>query len=271
MSDVRIGIVGCAGRMGVTLVREVAGTPGCVLVGGTEQSESDAIGRDLGEVAGLATLGYVIAVEPKTLFANADVVLDFTTTKTTAKHAVLAGESGAALVIGTTGLEATHMADLETAAQTTAIVQASNMSLGVNLLTQITRQVARALDPDFDIEIVEMHHRYKVDAPSGTALTLGRAAAEGRGVDLDQVSDRGRDGMTGERRRGDIGFAVLRGGNVVGDHSVIFAADNERIELTHRASDRSIFARGAVRAALWAHGKSPGLYGIADVLGFETD
>jgi len=270
MSDVRIGIVGCAGRMGVALIREVANNPACVLVGGSERTESDAIGRDLGDVAGLEPLGYTVTAEPKKLFVDADVVLDFTVPATTADHAALAAESGAALVIGTTGLEASHMAALESAAQTTPIIQSANMSLGVNLLVQLTQQVAEILDPDFDIEIVEMHHRYKIDAPSGTALALGRAAAQGRGVDLDKVADRGRDGMPGERKRGDIGFAVLRGGNVVGDHSVVFAADNERVELTHKATDRTIFARGAVRAALWAHGKPPGFYGMSDVLGFEN-
>jgi 4-hydroxy-tetrahydrodipicolinate reductase len=254
----------------VALTREVAGNSACVLVGGSERSDSDAIGRDLGDVAGLGLLGYTIVAESKTLFIDADVVLDFTTTATTIDHAALAAESGAALVIGTTGLETAHMEALETAAQTTSIIQAANMSLGVNLLIQLTRQVSQILDPNFDIEIVEMHHRHKIDAPSGTALALGQAAAKGRGVDLGKVSDRGRDGLTGERKRGDIGFAVLRGGNVVGDHSVVFAADNERVELTHQATDRTIFARGAVHAALWAHGKAPGLYGMADVLGFKN-
>jgi 4-hydroxy-tetrahydrodipicolinate reductase len=270
MSDVRIGIVGCAGRMGVALVREVTGHPNCVLVGGCERPDSDAIGRDVGEMAGVGTLGYTITDAPETIFADADVILDFTTTATTEDHAALAATHGAALVIGTTGLEVPHMTALENAAQTSPVVQAANMSLGVNLLIQLTRQVAETLDPDFDIEIVEMHHRYKVDAPSGTALALGNAAAEGRGVDLDGVAARGRDGVTGERKRGDIGFAVLRGGNVVGDHTVVFAADNERVELTHRADDRTIFARGAVRAAVWTHGKPAGLYGMADVLGFSN-
>lgn len=269
MSDVKIGVVGCAGRMGSALVREICGTEGCILIGGTEWPESPAIGRDLGELAGLGPLGYTVTADPSLIFKDADVILDFTTPDTTALHAVLAAETHAALVIGTTGLESAHMSALETAAQTTTIVQASNMSLGVNLLLQLTRQVAQLLDPEFDIEIVEMHHRHKIDAPSGTALALGSAAAEGRQVDLDRVAVRGRDGTTGERRKGDIGFAVLRGGNVVGDHTVVFAADNERIELTHKAADRTIFSRGAVRAALWARDQPPGLYGMSDVLGFN--
>lgn len=270
MSDVRIGVVGCAGRMGTALVREIQATDGCVLVGGTEMPDSPALGRDLGELAGVDPLGYAATADAGLIFNDADVILDFTAPQTTAAHAALAAKTRAALVIGTTGLEATHMEALETAAQTTVVVQASNMSLGVNLLLQLTRQAASVLDPAYDIEIVEMHHRYKVDAPSGTALSLGSAAAAGREVDLDRVTVRGRDGMTGERRLGDIGFAVLRGGNVVGDHTVVFAADNERIELTHRATDRTIFTRGALRAALWARDQSPGLYGMSDVLGFNS-
>jgi 4-hydroxy-tetrahydrodipicolinate reductase len=268
MSDAKIGIVGCAGRMGRALVRQIHETDGCILVGGTEGPGNDAIGRDLGELAGLGPLGYAVVDDPAGVFGDADVILDFTVPDTTAGHAALAAESRVALVIGTTGLEAAHFAALETAAQTTVVVQAANMSLGVNLLIQLTRQVAGLLGPEFDIEIAEMHHRHKVDAPSGTALALGSAAAAGRGVDLDKVSARGRDGMTGERRAGDIGFAVLRGGNVVGDHTVVFAADNERVELSHKAADRAIFARGAVHAALWARDQPPGLYAMADVLGF---
>jgi len=171
-------------------------------------------------------------------------------------------------VIGTTGFEVEHEAAIAAAARHATIIKAGNMSLGVNLLAQLTRQVAKLLDDAFDIEILEMHHRHKVDAPSGTALLLGAAAAEGRGVKLSDVAARGRDGITGARKTGDIGFAVLRGGGVVGEHSVIFAADDEIIELRHHASDRSIFARGAVAAAKWGQGKRPGLYSMADVLGF---
>jgi 4-hydroxy-tetrahydrodipicolinate reductase len=170
-------------------------------------------------------------------------------------------------VIGTTGLSAADEAAIAEAARGATIVKAGNMSLGVNLLLAITRKVAEALDADYDIEVLEMHHNRKVDAPSGTALMLGRAAAEGRGVDLAAVSERTRDGHTGPRRRGDIGFAALRGGSVVGEHTVIFAGEGERIEIKHMASDRSIFARGAVKAALWGRGKMPGLFAMTDVLG----
>jgi 4-hydroxy-tetrahydrodipicolinate reductase len=201
------------------------------------------------------------------VFEVADVVLDFTSPAATAHHAELAAETGTALVAGTTGLEPDHEATIVEAASKAAIVRAANMSVGINLLLALTRRVAATLSSDFDIEVLEIHHRHKVDAPSGTALALGRAAAAGRGVNHDDVADRGRDGITGERRRGDIGYAVLRGGNVAGEHSVIFAADNERIELAHKATDRAIFARGALTAAIWLEGKPPGLYSMADVLG----
>lgn len=264
----KLGVVGAAGRMGLALVREIAGRKGCVLAGATERPGAPALGQDAGLLAGVGPLGCVVGDDPKALFASVDAVLDFTTPKATLAHAALAAEARAILVIGTTGLQALDLEAIAAAARHTTIVQSANMSLGVNLLMQLTRQAAHLLDEDFDIEIVEMHHRMKVDAPSGTALALGEAAASGRGVALDRVAARGRDGITGARRRGDIGFAVLRGGNVVGDHTVILAADNERIELTHKASDRAIFARGALRAALWARGQKPGLYGMADVLGF---
>jgi 4-hydroxy-tetrahydrodipicolinate reductase len=269
MADVGLGIVGCAGRMGRTLLREISATKGARIAGGTERSGHAALGQDVGAQAGLDACGSIVGDDAAALFAAADVVLDFTTPEATRRHVALAAETGTALVVGTTGTEGETDAAIAEAARRTAIVKAANMSLGVNLLLRLTRQVAAILDPDFDIEIIEMHHRHKVDAPSGTALALGRAAAAGRGVEHDAVAARGRDGITGARRRGDIGYAVLRGGNVAGEHSVVFAADNERIELTHKAGDRAIFARGGVRAALWVHDQPPGLYTVFDVLGFK--
>ncbi len=268
MADVRMGVVGCAGRMGTNLLRQIAGTEGAAIGGGTERPGHDAVGGDLGALAGLGDLGLTVGDDPRALSAEVDVVLDFTVAAAAAEHAALAAAAGTGLIAGTTGLEPDQEAAILAAAGKTAIVRAANMSVGVNLLLAITRQVAGLLDADFDIEVLEMHHRHKVDAPSGTALALGQAAADGRGVAHDDAADRGRDGITGARRRGDIGYAVLRGGNVAGEHSVIFAADNERVELTHRATDRAIFARGGVRAALWLHGRPPGLYSMADVLGF---
>ena len=266
MTDLRIAVVGCAGRMGTMLVREVAATESCRPVGGSEGAGHEALGRDLGEVAGIGTIGLSIGDDPLPVLADADAVLDFTTPDACAAHAGLAAQARIVHVVGTTGLEAEHEAALAAAARHTVVVRASNMSLCVNLLFRLVEDVAARLEDDYDIEIVEMHHRHKVDAPSGTALSLGAAAAAGRGVVLAEVAARGRDGITGARRRGDIGFASLRGGDVVGEHTVVFAAEGERLELTHRCTDRRTFARGAVRAARWGHGKHPGLYGMADVL-----
>ncbi|MBM3599956.1 MAG: 4-hydroxy-tetrahydrodipicolinate reductase [Alphaproteobacteria bacterium] len=263
----KIGITGAAGRMGQMLTRQVTETKGAKLHAASEQPGSPSLGRDAGELAGLGALQVKIGADPAALFAAAEAVIDFTAPAATLAHAGLAARHKRVLVIGTTGIDAAGAREIEAAAKSTAIVWAPNMSLGVNLLMALAEQVARALDPDYDIEIVEMHHKHKVDAPSGTALGLGRAAAKGRGVPLDQVWVKSRDGHTGARQRGAIGFATLRGGDVVGDHTVVFAGEGERIELTHKAASRVIYARGAVRAALWAHGKPPGLYSMHDVLG----
>jgi 4-hydroxy-tetrahydrodipicolinate reductase len=265
----RIGIVGAAGRMGRMLVRTVSKTEGCVVAGATERAGTAELGRDVGELAGIGTLGLTLSDNVAAMFAAVDVVIDFTAPAATAAHAGLAASAGCALIAGTTGLEAEHRAALEAAAARVPIVWAPNMAAGVNLLFALTERVARALGPEFDIEIVEMHHRHKVDAPSGTALALGEAAAAGRSVALDAVRESGRDGITGARARGAIGFASLRGGDVVGDHTVVFAGAGERIELTHRAASREIFASGAVRAARWVAGKPAGLYGMKDVLGLS--
>lgn len=267
MAAYRIGIVGCAGRMGQMLVREAAGTAGCALAGGTEAAGHAAVGRDLGEVSGLGPLQVKIGSDPAALFAAADAVIDFTSPKATTAHARLAADAGKVLVIGTTGLTAADEAAIAAAAERTAIVRSPNMSLAVNLLEALTERVAASLGSDYDIEIFEIHHRHKVDAPSGTALAFGAAAARGRDVNLADVAVRGRDGHTGARPPGAIGFASLRGGSEVGDHVVMFCGEGERVELAHRATSRQIYARGAVRAALWARGRAPGLYGMKDVLG----
>lgn len=266
MSDLAVGILGGAGRMGRALVRAVTEAKGATVIGAVDAAGNAEIGKDLGVLAGIEPLGLVLTDDVRALFGKADVVIDFTVPGATVENARIAAETNTALVVGTTGLEPEQQAVVTEAGKRAVIVQAANFSLGVNLTIALTRRLAQMLDDSFDIEIVEMHHRHKVDAPSGTALALGRAAAAGRGVDLDAVADRGRDGITGARTRGDIGFAVLRGGNVAGDHTVVFAADDERIELSHKAGDRSIFARGAVRAALWTAGKPPGFYTMQDVL-----
>jgi len=263
----KIGIVGCAGRMGRMLISTVLSTEGASIAGGTEQPGSDAVGRDLGALAGLESAGIAATDDADALFAASDVVIDFTVAATTAAHARLAAETGTALVIGTTGLSEDDHAAMDAAAENACIVQAGNMSVGVNLLLGLVEQAAAALGDDYDIEVLEMHHRHKVDAPSGTALMLGEAAAAGRKVDLADVSQRVRDGHTGARRTGDIGFATLRGGGVVGEHSVIFAGEKDRIEIAHKAADRALFATGAVRAALWCEGRAPGRYSMKDVLG----
>jgi len=263
----RIGIVGGGGRMGQMLIREVLNTPGAKLSGATERPGAAAIGRDLGTLVGADPIGVLVTEDTAALFAASDAVIDFTAPPATVAHAALAVAHGTALIVGTTGLSPDDHAKLADAAGKAPLVVAANFSLGVTLLAGLVRKVAATLGPDWDIEVLEMHHRHKVDAPSGTALALGRAAAAGRGVDLADVKDAVRDGHTGARTPGDIGFATLRGGDVVGDHTVIFAAEAERLELTHKAGSRAIFARGAVRAALWVAGKAPGLYSMDDVLG----
>ena len=267
MSDMKLAVLGAAGRMGQTLARTVAATPGCVLAAGIEAKGSPAIGQDLGEVAGLGPLGIAITDDPLAVFAEVHGLLDFTTPKATVAFAGLAAQARIVHVIGTTGFSAGDQAEIEAAARHAAIVKAGNMSLGVNLLAGLTNRVAQTLGPDFDIEILELHHRHKRDAPSGTALLLGQAAASGRAIALKDHSVRVRHGDVGPRRVGDIGFAILRGGDVVGEHKVIFAGAGERIELVHIATDRGIFAQGAIRAALWARGQGPGLYSMRDVIG----
>lgn len=270
-SVMKIGIVGCAGRMGQMLVREVLKTDGATLAGGTEPAGSPLVGRDIAVLAGMEEAGVTVSDDPRALFQAVDAVIDFTRPEPTLKHGALAAETGTALVIGTTGLNAEQEAEIARAAEKAAIVMAPNMSVGVNLLFALTRKVAATLGVDYDIEIVEMHHRHKVDAPSGTALGLGRAAAAGRGVALDDAAVWAREGHTGPRDSGAIGFATLRGGDVVGDHTVVFAGEGERVELTHKASDRSVFAKGAVRGALWCEGRKPGLYSMFDVLGLAVE
>ena len=269
MSEMRLVVVGAAGRMGRMLIKAVAETEGCTLVGAIEREGSTALGHDAGLLAGVGLLDVDVTDDPLPVFAQADGVLDFTAPAATTAFAALAAQARIVHVIGTTGLQETDFTKLEAAARHARIVQSGNMSLGVNLLAGLVRKVAATLGEDFDIEILEMHHRMKVDAPSGTALLLGEAAAEGRKISLKDRSVRSRDGHTGARNPGDIGFATLRGGTVVGEHSVIFAGAGERLELAHRAEDRSIFARGAVKAALWGFDKKPGYYTMADVLGLD--
>jgi len=267
MKDCRIGVVGAGGRMGRLLLRLAASMPGFRLAAGSERAGSPEIGKDLGTLAGIEALGVTLGDDAKKVFAASDAVLDFTVPEASLAHAKLAAASGKAHIVGTTGIDEAGRKVLAEAAKKAPIVFAPNMSLGVNLLAELVTKVAKALDSAWDIEIVEMHHHHKVDAPSGTALLFGRAAAAGRGVDLEKSAERGRDGITGARKKGAIGFSALRGGDVVGEHTVIFAGQGERIELAHKATSREIYARGAFAAARWAAGRKPGLYSMKDVLG----
>lgn len=270
MSDnvMKLVVVGAAGRMGQTLIRVIHETPGVELHAAVERESSPFIGRDAGELSGLGPIGVPVTSDALAAFLHADGVIDFTSPKSSVEFATLSAQARIVHVIGTTGCSNEDEARFEAAARHARVVKSGNMSLGVNLLGVLTKQAARALDgKNWDIEILEMHHKHKVDAPSGTALLLGEAAAQGRDIDLSTNSVRVRDGHTGARATGRIGFATLRGGSVVGDHSVIFAGEGEQVTLVHHAADRSIFARGAISAALWARDQKPGLYSMLDVLG----
>jgi 4-hydroxy-tetrahydrodipicolinate reductase len=269
MAEMRLIVTGAGGRMGRTLVKAIADSKDFKLAGALEDGRSPLIGWDAGHLAGIGDNGVKLTADIAPLLAEADGIVDFTAPAATLGYAARAAAAGKVHVIGTTGTSADDDAHIAEAAKGAVVVKSGNMSLGVNLLAALTKRVARTLNDVYDIEILEMHHNQKVDAPSGTALMLGRAAAEGRQVDLNQRSVRSRDGHTGARAPGDIGFATLRGGTVVGEHTVMFAGPAERIELTHKADDRMIFARGALHAALWARGQKPGLYSMMDVLGLK--
>ncbi len=269
MADLRVAIAGAGGKMGGANIRAVAVTPGIAVHSAFDRAGAPALGKDAGELAGVETLGVTITDNVDAALTGADAILDFTAPANSVALAAEAAQRGLIHIIGTTGCsEADDAAIARAAANGARIVKAGNFSLGVNLLLGLVRQAAAAL-PGFDIEILEMHHNKKVDAPSGTALMLGEAAALGRNVDLRTHSVRVRDGHTGPREPGSIGFATLRGGNVIGEHKVILAGPSERIELNHIADSRALFADGAVRAALWARDRRPGLYSMADVLGFN--
>ncbi|OBY05708.1 4-hydroxy-tetrahydrodipicolinate reductase [Rhizobium leguminosarum bv. trifolii] len=273
MSDaaMKLVVVGAAGRMGQTLIRLIHSIDGVTLHAAVERAGSPFVGKDAGEIAGLGPRGVIIGDDPLNAFLDAEGVLDFTSPAATVEFSGLAAQARIVHVVGTTGCFPDDNAKIAAAARHARIVKSGNMSLGVNLLSVLAEQAARALDPDdWDIEILEMHHKHKVDAPSGTALLFGEAAAKGRGIDLASKSVRVRDGHTGAREAGTIGFATLRGGSVIGEHSVLFAGEGEIVTLSHSAADRSIFARGAIKAALWARDKKPGLYSMLDVLGLSS-
>jgi len=264
----RVIVAGSSGRMGQMLVRAVSETDGATLVGATEQAGSNQFGRDAGEVAGVGTLGVPIVTEAAQL-PPADVLIDFTAPTATLAHARFAAERGLRMVIGTTGFSDEQLAELRGTLGDTPVVMASNYAVGVNLALQLIREAASTLGDDYDVEITEAHHRHKVDAPSGTALSMGRSVAEGRGADFDRAAVYAREGITGERQSGEIGFSVIRAGNIVGEHNVMFASTEERLEICHVASDRMAFARGAVRAAAWLADQPAGWYSMQDVLNLK--
>lgn len=269
-NDMKLVVVGAAGRMGQTLIRIIHETEGAILHAAIEREGSPFIGKDAGELAGVGPLGVPVTSDPLAAFLHAEGVLDFTAPAASVAFAGLAAQARIVHVLGTTGCSAEDEEKIKAAARHARVVKSGNMSLGVNLLGVLVEQAARALPAaGWDIEVVEMHHKHKVDAPSGTALLLGEAAAKGRGIELPANAVKVRDGHTGARETGTIGFATLRGGSVVGDHSVILAGEGELVTLSHSARDRSIFARGAVAAALWARDKKPGYYSMLDVLGLS--
>ena len=269
MSEMRLIVAGAGGRMGRALTRVISETPDAVVVGALEAPGSELLGKDSGVLAGLPANDVKLSADLWAMSEQADGIIDFTVPAATIANVAIAAQRGLVHIIGTTGLSGSDDAVIRSVTNRAIVVKSGNMSLGVNLLAALVKRVAQSLDDSFDIEIVEIHHRAKVDAPSGTALMLGEAAAQGRDITLQAHSARGRDGFTGPRKTGDIGFASLRGGTATGDHTVIFAGPMERIELTHRAEDRTMFAQGAIKAALWARGQKPGLYSMADVLGLR--
>lgn len=269
MSDIKIGIVGAAGRMGRILVEAVNNKEGAVLSGACDRPESPFLGQDAGELAGVGNLGVAMGDDAAAVLEASDVVIDFTLPEATVAHAQLAAQARTPIVIGATGVPTEGRAVIEKAAQEIPVVWAPNYSVGVNLMFKMAAEAAKILGDDYDIEIIEMHHRHKVDAPSGTAVRLGETIADAVGRTLEKDAIYGREGHTGERDPRTIGFATLRGGDVVGDHTAMFAGVGERFEITHKASSRMVFAKGAVRAADWVVGKGNGLYDMRDILGFR--
>ncbi|MBF0445856.1 MAG: 4-hydroxy-tetrahydrodipicolinate reductase [Magnetococcales bacterium] len=269
MSQTAIGIVGAGGRMGRMLVQAVDNHPDAILQAASERYGSDLIGQDVGTLAGIGSNGVLLVDSPQTVFTADRVVIDFTVPSATLEHVKLAQENNSPMVIGTTGIDADGVAQLAKAAKSIPIVFAPNFSVGVNLMFKIAAEVAKALDGSADFEIIEAHHKKKVDAPSGTALGLGEAIAAAVGRNLAEVGVFAREGHTGVRDDKAIGFSTIRGGDIVGDHTAMFIGEDESLEITHRAKSRMIFANGAVRAALWVADKEPGMYDMGDILGLK--
>lgn len=265
----KIAVFGANGRMGRAVTRVVSASADAEIVGACTEPGHETVGQDVGELAGLGSLGITVTGDAAEALANADVAIDFTLPAAVPGNLAAAAAAGCALVMGTTGLTAEHVALIDKTSDKISILYGRNLSVGVNVFTELARQAARYLGDEWDVEITEAHHRYKLDAPSGTALQLGEAVADERGVNLADVMVLGRSGQTGERPVGAIGINAIRGGNIVGDHTVAFISATETLELSHHAVDRELFASGALKAARWLVGKPAGLYGMRDVLGFE--
>ncbi len=267
---IKVGIVGAAGRMGQALIRACLGTNGMSLAAAVERKDSPAVGKDAGELAGVLRLDLPVIDDLRKTIAKLDVVIDFTRPEPTMEHLAICREHGKRLVIGTTGFTSEQKAEIERAALDIPIVLAPNMSIGINLCFKLLEIAAKVIGEQTDIEIIEAHHRHKVDAPSGTALRMGEVVAAALNRELNECAVYGREGYTGERDRKTIGFSVIRAGDIVGEHTVMFADEGERVEITHNASSRMTFAKGAMRAATWLMGKTPGMYDMQDVLGLKT-
>lgn len=265
----KIGIVGAAGRMGQTLIKACLETEGVELAAAIEHQDSPAIGKDAGEVAGLPRCGLIVGAKLSAVINTVDALIDFTRPVATLANLELCRKYGKYLIIGTTGFTAEQRSQIGQSASEVAVVMAPNFSIGVNLTLKILETAARVMGEYTDIEIIEAHHRHKVDAPSGTALRMGEVVAKTLGRDLKDCAVYGREGITGERDRTTIGFSTIRAGDIVGEHTVMFADEGERVEISHKASSRMTFAKGAVRAALWLQGRATGLFDMQDVLGLK--
>ncbi len=265
----KVAVFGANGRMGRAVTRVVCASADAELVGACTEAGHATVGQDVGELAGLGQLGIPVLGDAAEALANADVAIDFTLPAAVPGNLAAARATGTAVVMGTTGLNAEHVALLSESSEEISILYGRNLSIGVNVFTELARQAAAYLGDEWDVEITEAHHRYKLDAPSGTALQLGEAVADARGQNLEDVAVYGRHGHTGERPPGAIGIHAIRAGNIVGDHTVAFVSDTETVQLSHHAVDRELFASGALRAAAWLHGRPAGLYSMRDVLGFD--
>ncbi len=267
MTKLKIGVSGCSGKMGIAILNLINKSKECSIGGGLESSESHTLGQNLGNLINDNTIDLKITADRELFFSHSDIIIDFSSPESTSQNIDFAKNNKKSIVIGTTGLSKKTEEKISKASESIPIIYSANMSIGVNILFGLTRKLSSMLnEDDFDIEILEMHHKDKVDSPSGTAIAIGKSAAQGRNIDLSSHSEISREGIDCKRKKGNIGFASLRGGSVTGDHTVIFSSMHERLEIRHIAEDRSLFASGALKAAIWLYDQNPGLYSMKDVL-----